>query len=85
MIRIALALFLCALALALGVLTALQAVENRARAADLARRHGLCETLERRNQLQRAENAREAWLVLHDAPQSPAPAAASAGREGFEN
>ncbi len=68
--RTPLSVSLCALALALGIVTALLAARNRARAHSLDRLQQWCETFSRRNELWRATIAEEEWRLLREA--SPA-------------
>ncbi len=72
MTRAVVSVVLCIVAVAIGVVTAVTSARNRATGADLDRRQHWCETLERQNQLQRASNGREEWLLLYgEAPEAP--------------
>ena len=54
----------CALAFAVGVLTAAEAAENRARGDELDRHERWCEAQSRKNELLRVENQRLEWELL---------------------
>ena len=62
--RTSLSFILCMLTLSLGVVAARYSARNRLRASDLDRRHHRCEFASRRNELRRAENERDEWLLL---------------------
>jgi len=66
--RAVLALTVCAVAIVVGLFTALLSSRNRARGGDLDERQHRCETLTRQIELQRARNAREEWLLVHGEP-----------------
>jgi hypothetical protein len=72
-IRVALALFLCAAVLASGLATACLAAENRARAAALDRAQRAYEVGARQNARLRAEILRLEWELEAEPPVPPPP------------
>jgi hypothetical protein len=70
----------CALAFAVGLLTAALAAENRARGDELDRYERWCEAQSRKNELLRVENQRLEWQLL-SGPCADRGARAHAGKE----
>jgi hypothetical protein len=64
MLRSLFALVLCVATLGLGLWVALMASTNRARGADLNKRHFQAETKQRQNQLQRARNQEAEFRLI---------------------